>query len=94
MSGLIEARALVSRPAGKEHYMSLVGSLDESVPSVHPEAWVAPGAVVVGRVTLGQGETFGDLRIDWMEDDAVLAGVTSGRGLGEMSGIEIEEYNG
>jgi segregation and condensation protein A len=48
----------------------------------------------LGRVTLGQGETFGDLRIDWMEDDAVLAGVTSGRGLGEMSGIEIEEYNG
>jgi segregation and condensation protein A len=48
----------------------------------------------LGRVTLGQGQTFGDLRIDWMEDDAVLAGVTSGRGLGEMSGIEIEEYNG
>jgi segregation and condensation protein A len=48
----------------------------------------------LGRVTLGQGQTFGDLQIDWMEDDAVLAGVTSGRGLGEMSGIEIEEYNG
>jgi segregation and condensation protein A len=48
----------------------------------------------LGRVTLGQGQTFGDLRIDWMEDDAVLAGVASGRGLGEMAGIEIEEYNG
>jgi len=48
----------------------------------------------LGRVTLGQGTTFGDLRIDWLADDEGLAGVTSGRGLGEMSGIEIEEYNG
>ena len=48
----------------------------------------------LGRVTLGQGHTFGDLRIDWLEDDEVLAGVTSGRGLGEMAGIEIEEYEG
>jgi chromatin segregation and condensation protein Rec8/ScpA/Scc1 (kleisin family) len=48
----------------------------------------------LGRVTLGQGHTFGDLRIDWMADDAELAEVTSGRGLGEMAGIDIEEYNG
>jgi carbonic anhydrase/acetyltransferase-like protein (isoleucine patch superfamily) len=33
---------------------SFLGSLDGAVPSVHPEAWVAPGAVVVGRVTLGR----------------------------------------
>ena len=31
--------------------MSLLGSLSDSVPSVHPEAWIAPTAVVVGRVT-------------------------------------------
>jgi len=37
----------------------------------------------MGRVTLGQGRTFGDLQIDWLEADAVLAGVTSGRGLGD-----------
>ena len=48
----------------------------------------------LGRVTLGQGTTFGDLRIDWLADDEGLVGVASGRGLGEMSGIEIEEYNG
>jgi segregation and condensation protein A len=48
----------------------------------------------MGRVTLGQGTTFGDLRIDWLETDAVLAGVASGRGLAELSGVEIDDYEG
>jgi segregation and condensation protein A len=48
----------------------------------------------MGRVNLGQGQTFGDLHIDWIEPDAVLAGVTSGRGLGELSGQEIDDYEG
>jgi segregation and condensation protein A len=48
----------------------------------------------MGRVTLGQGRTFGDLQIDWLEADAVLAGVTSGRGLGELAGFEIDDYEG
>jgi carbonic anhydrase/acetyltransferase-like protein (isoleucine patch superfamily) len=34
---------------------ALTGSLDGFVPSVHPQAWVAPGAILVGRVTLGRG---------------------------------------
>ncbi|GAA4129928.1 MULTISPECIES: gamma carbonic anhydrase family protein [Actinomadura] len=34
--------------------MSYVGSLGEDAPRIHPEAWVAPGAVVVGKVTLGR----------------------------------------
>ncbi|MQY04497.1 gamma carbonic anhydrase family protein [Actinomadura macrotermitis] len=34
--------------------MSYVGSLGEGEPAIHPEAWVAPGAVVVGRVRLGR----------------------------------------
>jgi segregation and condensation protein A len=48
----------------------------------------------MGRVNLGQGRTFGDLQIEWLEADAVLAGVSSGRGLGEMSGLEIDDYEG
>jgi segregation and condensation protein A len=48
----------------------------------------------LGRVTLGQGQTFGDLRIDWLESDEVLVDPSGGRGLGEMSGIDVEEYNG
>ncbi|MFF5260083.1 gamma carbonic anhydrase family protein [Actinomadura viridis] len=34
--------------------MSYVGTLGEDGPRIHPEAWVAPGAVVVGKVTLGR----------------------------------------
>lgn len=33
---------------------SLIGSLGDDHPVIHPQAWVAPGAVVVGRVTLGR----------------------------------------
>jgi segregation and condensation protein A len=48
----------------------------------------------MGRVTLGQGTTFGDLRIAWVTVDEVLAGRSSGRGLGEMGGYEIDSYEG
>jgi len=48
----------------------------------------------LGRVTLGQGHSFGDLRIDWLDEDDLFAGVNSGKGLGELIGIEIEEYEG
>jgi segregation and condensation protein A len=48
----------------------------------------------MGRVTLGQGQNFGDLHIDWLENDDVLAGVTSGRGLGELAGLDIDDYEG
>ncbi|MFD0902563.1 gamma carbonic anhydrase family protein [Actinomadura sediminis] len=34
--------------------MSYVGSLGTDRPDIHPDAWVAPGAVVVGRVKLGR----------------------------------------
>ena len=45
----------------------------------------------MGRVTLGQGATFGDLRIAWVAADE---GAASGQGLAEMDGYEIEEYEG
>jgi len=45
----------------------------------------------MGRVTLGQGSTFGDLRIAWLAADV---GVTSGRGLAELAGYEIDDYEG
>jgi segregation and condensation protein A len=47
----------------------------------------------MGRVTLGQGRTFGDLRIDWLGGDE-LAGVSTGRGLAELGGYEIDDYEG
>lgn len=33
---------------------SLIGSLGDDGPIIHPDAWVAPGAVIVGKVTLGR----------------------------------------
>jgi segregation and condensation protein A len=48
----------------------------------------------MGRITLRQGETFGDLQIAWLTPDAVLAGVASGRGLAELGGYEIDDYEG
>jgi segregation and condensation protein A len=47
----------------------------------------------MGRLSLGQGETFGDLRISWLATDD-LAGVASGRGLAELAGYQIDDYEG
>ena len=47
----------------------------------------------MGRVTLGQGTTFGDLSITWLAADG-LAGVASGRGLAELAGYEVDDYEG
>jgi segregation and condensation protein A len=46
----------------------------------------------MGRVTLGQGTTFGDLRIDWVPVDDLAPG--KGRGLAELAGHEIDDYEG
>jgi segregation and condensation protein A len=48
----------------------------------------------MGRVSLGQGETFGDLRIAWLEQEEMLAGLSSGRGLAELAGYEVDSYEG
>ena len=52
---------------------AMIGSLGDAVPAIDPQAWVAPGAVVVGRVTLGPRVSvwYGSvLRAD--EDDIVV----------------------
>jgi segregation and condensation protein A len=47
----------------------------------------------MGRVTLGQGSTFGDLQISWLPADD-LVGASSGRGLAELGGYEVDAYEG
>ena len=47
----------------------------------------------MGRVALGQGQTFGDLQISWLDRED-LAGVSSGRGLAELGGFEVDDYEG
>ncbi len=39
------------------HSLALVGALGDLRPQIHAEAWVAPGAVVVGDVRLGPGSS-------------------------------------
>ena len=50
-----------------------IGSLGDRVPVIDPEAWVAPGAILVGSVTLGRAASvwYGSvLRAD--EDEIVI----------------------
>jgi carbonic anhydrase/acetyltransferase-like protein (isoleucine patch superfamily) len=54
--------------------VNYLGSLGESVPSVHPEAWVAPGAVVVGRVTLGRAVNVWYGAVLRADDDEIVIG--------------------
>jgi carbonic anhydrase/acetyltransferase-like protein (isoleucine patch superfamily) len=54
--------------------MGLLGSLDDYVPSVHPEAWIAPGAVVVGRVTLGRAASVWYGSVLRADDDEIVVG--------------------
>ena len=48
----------------------------------------------MGRVTLGPGPDVRRPADRLAGDRGVLAGVTSGRGLGEMAGLEIDDYEG
>ena len=52
----------------------LVGSLGPDGPSIHPEAWVAPGAVVVGRVTLGRASSVWYGSVLRADDDEIVVG--------------------
>jgi carbonic anhydrase/acetyltransferase-like protein (isoleucine patch superfamily) len=52
----------------------LVGSVDGEGPVIHPEAWVAPGAVVVGRVTLGRAASVWYGSVLRADDDEIVVG--------------------
>ncbi len=54
--------------------MGFQGSLGEFVPSVHPEAWIAPGAVVVGRVTVGRAASVWYGAVLRADDDEIVIG--------------------
>ncbi len=54
--------------------MGFVGSLGEYVPSVHPEAWIAPNAVVVGRVTLDRAASVWYGAVLRADDDEIVVG--------------------
>jgi carbonic anhydrase/acetyltransferase-like protein (isoleucine patch superfamily) len=58
--------AMQSRP--------LIGSLPDATPRIHPEAWVAPGAVVVGNVTLGRATSVWYGSVLRADDDQIVVG--------------------
>ncbi|MGH3320855.1 MAG: gamma carbonic anhydrase family protein [Streptosporangiaceae bacterium] len=50
------------------------GAIGDQEPRIHPEAWVAPGAVVVGRVTIGRGSSVWYGSVLRGDDDEIIVG--------------------
>lgn len=53
---------------------ALIGSLGNDRPVIHPDAWIAPSAVVVGRVTLGQATSVWYGCVLRADDDEIVVG--------------------
>lgn len=50
------------------------GALDGASPNIHPDAWVAPGAVVVGQVTIGRASSVWYGCVLRGDDDQIIVG--------------------
>jgi carbonic anhydrase/acetyltransferase-like protein (isoleucine patch superfamily) len=51
-----------------------LGALGDAAPSVHPDAWVAPGAVIVGRVSIGRAASVWYGSVLRADDDEIVVG--------------------
>lgn len=54
--------------------MGHLGEVDGNAPIVHPGGWVAPGAVVVGRVQVGSGASIWYGAVLRADDDEIIVG--------------------
>ena len=54
--------------------MGPLGSIDGNTPDVHPEAWIAPGAILVGRVTIDRGASIWYGSVLRADDDDIIVG--------------------
>jgi carbonic anhydrase/acetyltransferase-like protein (isoleucine patch superfamily) len=54
--------------------MTYMGSLGPDTPVVHPEAWIAPGAVVVGKVTLARAASVWYGSVLRGDDEEIMVG--------------------
>ena len=73
-----ERSAIIGRDRGERVAGgNLIGSLGDDGPVIHPEAWVAPGAVVVGRVTLGRAASVWYGCVLRADDDEIVVGAES-----------------
>jgi carbonic anhydrase/acetyltransferase-like protein (isoleucine patch superfamily) len=53
---------------------AMIGSLGGAAPSVHPEAWIAPGSVIVGSVSIGRGSSVWYGSVLRGDDDQITVG--------------------
>ncbi len=51
-----------------------IGSLEGRVPRIHPDAWVAPGATIVGGVTIGQASSVWYGAVLRADEDEIVVG--------------------
>jgi carbonic anhydrase/acetyltransferase-like protein (isoleucine patch superfamily) len=51
-----------------------IGSLEDFHPTIHPQAWVAAGAVVVGRVRIGRASSIWYQSVLRADDDEIVVG--------------------
>jgi carbonic anhydrase/acetyltransferase-like protein (isoleucine patch superfamily) len=58
----------------RRNTLRFLGSLDDSIPSIDPEAWIAPGAVIVGRVTVGRAANVWYGAVLRGDDDEIVIG--------------------
>ena len=54
--------------------MSLIGTVDGASPVIHPSAWIAPGAVLVGNVTLGRSASVWYGAVLRADEDEIVVG--------------------
>lgn len=66
-----------------------IGSLGDHRPVIHPEAWVAPGAVVVGRVTLGRAASVWYGSVLRADDDEIVVG--AGCNIQDLCCLHVDE---
>jgi carbonic anhydrase/acetyltransferase-like protein (isoleucine patch superfamily) len=56
------------------NYAAMIGTLGDAAPLVHPEAWIAPGAVIVGSVSIGRGSSVWYGSVLRGDDDQITVG--------------------
>ena len=65
------------------------GALDEMTPQVHPEAWIAPGAVLVGAVTIGPRASVWYGSVLRADDDQIVVG--AGCNIQDLCCLHVDE---
>jgi carbonic anhydrase/acetyltransferase-like protein (isoleucine patch superfamily) len=53
---------------------AMIGALGDARPQIHPDAWIAPGAVVVGSVLIGRGASVWYGAVLRADDETITVG--------------------